>query len=153
MQTARGRRHSLGASDSLSEQGADHDNHDPDDPPRDWYRCDPGAHVPGRAGEAPGVSRARTAPSSTVVTLSPDRADHIGAVAPVTPTPLAPDRVDKIGTDQQPIPPVTRVVVRTTNGGFDWTDAAIGAGSVLTLVLIASAAMVARGRRREPLSA
>ena len=92
-------------------------------------------------------------PSSTVVTLSPDRADHIGAVAPVTPTPLAPDRVDKIGTDQQPIPPVTRVVVRTTNGGFDWTDAAIGAGSVLTLVLIASAAMVARGRRREPLSA
>jgi hypothetical protein len=92
-------------------------------------------------------------PSSTVVTLSPDRADHIGAVAPVTPTPLAPDRVDKIGTDQQPIPPVTRVVVRTTNGGFDWIDAAIGAGSVLTLVLIASAAMVARGRRREPLSA
>lgn len=91
--------------------------------------------------------------SSSVVQLSPDRADHIGAVVPVTPTSLAPDRVDKIGTDQQPTPPVTNVVVRTTNGGFDWIDAAIGAGSVLTLVLIGSAALVARGRRREPLSA
>jgi hypothetical protein len=97
-----------------------------------------------------------SAPSSAVVQLSPDRADHIGALAPGTPTPLAPDRVDKIGTDQQPTPPtppVTRVVVRTTDGGFDWLDAAIGAGSALALVLVASAGLVARGRRREPLSA
>ena len=94
-----------------------------------------------------------SAPSTPVVQLSPDRADHIGAVASVTPTPLAPDRVDKIGTDQQPTPPVTRVIVRTTDGGFDWIDAAIGAGSALALVLVASAALVARGRRREPLSA
>jgi len=93
------------------------------------------------------------APSSAVVQLSPDRADHIGAAPAVTPTRLAPDRVDKIGTDQQPTPPVTRVIVRTTNGGFDWISAAIGAGSALALVLIASAALVARGRRREPLSA
>ena len=94
-----------------------------------------------------------SAPTTPVVQLSPDRADHIGAVASVTPTPLAPDRVDKIGTDQQPTPPVTRVIVRTTDGGFDWVDAAIGAGSALALVLVASAALVARGRRREPLSA
>ena len=94
-----------------------------------------------------------SAPTTPVVALSPDRADHIGALTPVTPTPLAPDRVDKIGTDQQPTPPVTRVIVRTTDGGFDWLDAAIGAGSALALVLIASAALVARGRRREPLSA
>jgi hypothetical protein len=92
-------------------------------------------------------------PSSAVVQLSPDRADHIGAVAPVAPTPLAPDRVDKIGTDQQPTPPVTTVVVRTTNAGFDWIAAAIGAASALALVLVAAAALVARGRRSEPLSA
>ena len=48
-----------------------------------------------------------SAPTTPVVALSPDRADHIGALTPVTPTPLAPDRVDKIGTDQQPTPPVT----------------------------------------------
>ena len=94
-----------------------------------------------------------SAPSTPVVQLSPDRADHIGAAPTVTPTPLARDRVDKIGTDQQPTPPVTTVIVRTTNGGFDWLDAAIGAGSALALVLVASAALVARGRRREPLSA
>lgn len=96
-----------------------------------------------------------SAASAPVVSLPPDRADHIGA-ANITPTPLAPDRVDRIGTDRVRtpfIPPTTPVVVRSTRGGFDWVSAAIGAGSALALVLIASAAMVARGRRRVALSA
>jgi hypothetical protein len=75
------------------------------------------------------------------------------ATAPAAAVTLAPDRVDGIGTARQPVAPVSTVVVRSTGNGFDWSSAAIGAGSVLALVLIASAGVVARGRRRVPLSA
>lgn len=97
-----------------------------------------------------------SAPSAPVVSLAPDRADHIGVAPNVTPTALAPDRVDKIGTGQARtpfVPPTTTTVVRSTGGAFDWLAAAIGAGSALALALIGSAAVVARGRRRVPLSA
>ncbi len=86
------------------------------------------------------------------VTLAPDRADRIGVATPIAPT-VIPDRVDKIGTDQGPTPPVTAVVVRTTDGGFDWIDAVIGAASATALMLIGAAALAAHGRRRVPLSA
>ena len=86
------------------------------------------------------------------VTLAPDRTDRIGVTTPIAPT-VIPDRVDKIGTDQGPTPPVTAVVVRTTDGGFDWIDAVIGALSATALMLIGAAALAAHGRRRVPLSA
>ncbi len=89
---------------------------------------------------------------SPVVTLAPDRADHIGIATPVAPT-VVPDRVDKIGTDQQPTPPVTTFVVHSTDGGFDWLDAVIGAGAAVALMLIGAAALSAHGRRRVALSA
>ena len=96
----------------------------------------------------------RPSAPSTVVTLSPDRADRIGVAPSITTSAVAvPDRVDKIGTDQQPTPPVTTFVARSTSKGFDWVSAGIGAGSTLTLMLIASAAVLARGRRRVTLSA
>ena len=49
--------------------------------------------------------------------------------------------------------PVTTFVVRTTDGGFDWIDAVIGAGSAVAIVLIGAAALSAHGRRRVALSA
>ena len=48
---------------------------------------------------------------------------------------------------------MTRVVVRSTDGGFDWVDAVIGALSATALMLIGAAALAAHGRRRVPLSA
>jgi hypothetical protein len=35
-----------------------------------------------------------------------------------------------------------------TNGGFDWVDAAVGAGFAAGIALIVGAALLARGRRR-----
>jgi hypothetical protein len=63
----------------------------------------------------------------------------------------APDVVDRVGTVDQatgihPLPVATRVTISSNT--FDWTDAAIGAGSVLSLGLIGAGALGLRGRRR-----
>jgi len=50
-------------------------------------------------------------------------------------------------------PPTQTVTAKTSTTGFDWFAAAIGAASVLALVLIGAAALTARGRRHVPLSA
>jgi hypothetical protein len=57
-----------------------------------------------------------------------------------------------LGRLEQVTPP-TQAVAVTSAAGFDWFAAAIGAGSVLAVLLIAAAAMTAHGRRRDPLSA
>jgi len=63
----------------------------------------------------------------------------------------SPDARDRVGTINQvtgihALPVATRTVVSSSS--FDWTDAAIGAGSVLSLGLIGAGALGLRGRRR-----
>lgn len=53
----------------------------------------------------------------------------------------------------QPTAPTQTVTGKTSAGSFDWVAAAIGAGSVLAMMLIGAAVLTARGRRRVPLSA
>lgn len=94
------------------------------------------------------------------VTLAPDRVDRIGTGPRITPQGNVPDRVDEVGTANQhqaltPLAPAGTIVVHTTStkGGFDWTAAAIGAGTALGIVLVVGAAGVTvRGRRRVALS-
>jgi hypothetical protein len=64
---------------------------------------------------------------------------------------LGPDRRDKVGTLQQatnihPIPVATTKTV--TKSSFNWTSATIGAGFILSIVLVGAGAMGLRGRRR-----
>jgi hypothetical protein len=71
---------------------------------------------------------------------------------------LSPDRLDKVGTTAQrgllaATGGDTVVVHTTSNDGFDWTAAGIGAGTAFAIVLIAGAAgMTFRGRRGVALS-
>jgi hypothetical protein len=69
----------------------------------------------------------------------------------VTNVQAAPDVVDRVGTVDQatgihPLPVATRVTI--SSNAFDWTAAAVGAGSVLSLGLIGAGALGLRGRRR-----
>jgi len=76
-----------------------------------------------------------------------------GTYRPAT-TPLvvgSPDARDRVGTVNQvtgihPIPVATKTIVNSNS--FDWTAAAIGAGSVTAAVLIGAGALGLRGRRR-----
>ena len=76
-----------------------------------------------------------------------------GTYRPVT-SPLvmgSPDARDRVGTVNQvtgihTLPVATKTVVSTDS--FDWTAAAIGAGSVTAAVLIGAGALGLRGRRR-----
>ena len=79
--------------------------------------------------------------------------DRIGVATQVTPSQLPPDRVDQIGTTQQPTPSTPTVIVQTTGNSFDWLAAAIGAASVIVVMLLGAAALAARGRRHVTLSA
>jgi hypothetical protein len=90
-------------------------------------------------------------PTPPAVSLAPDRVDRIGAAMEVTPQQLPPDRVDQIGTTQQPSTPT--VITLTTGSSFDWFAAAIGATSVIVVMLFGAAALAARGRRHVTLSA
>ena len=99
-----------------------------------------------------------TAPTNTVA-LAPDRVDRIGEAPRIVSSQNVPDRVDKLGTADQhrvlaPLGAGTVVVHSTsTNGGFDWTAAAFGAGTALLIVLIVgTAGITMRGRRRVALS-
>ena len=85
------------------------------------------------------------------VSLAPDRVDRIGGVTQVTSSQLPPDRVDRIGTAQQPTLSTPTVIVKTTADSFDWLAAAIGAVSVIAVMLLGGAALAAR--RRVALSA
>lgn len=71
-------------------------------------------------------------PVNTNVALSPDRADKVGTLAQVT--------------NIHPVPVATTKTVSV--GSFDWTSALIGAGFILSIVLVGAGAMGLRGRRR-----
>jgi hypothetical protein len=63
----------------------------------------------------------------------------------------SPDVQDRVGTVNQvtgihALPVATKTIV--SNDSFDWTDAAIGAGSVAAAGLIGAGALGLRGRRR-----
>ena len=100
-----------------------------------------------------GVQTTLSQPATPVLSLAPDRVDRIGAATQITPSQLPPDRVDQIGTTQQPTPSTPTVIVQTTGNSFDWLAAAIGAASVIVVMLIGAAALAARGRRHVTLSA
>jgi hypothetical protein len=64
---------------------------------------------------------------------------------------LPPDRQDKVGTLSQAtnIHQVPVATTRTvTKSSFNWTSATIGAGFILTIVLVGAGAIGLRGRRR-----
>jgi hypothetical protein len=79
--------------------------------------------------------------------------NYQGTYRPLT-TPIvvgSPDARDRVGTVNQvtgihPLPVATKIVV--SSNSFDWADAAIGAGFVLSLVLMGAGALGLRGRRR-----
>jgi hypothetical protein len=100
-----------------------------------------------------GVQTSVSQPATPVLSLAPDRVDRIGAATQITSSQLPPDRVDQIGTTQQPTPSTPTVIVQTTGNSFDWLAAAIGAASVILVMLIGAAALAARGRRHVTLSA
>jgi hypothetical protein len=58
-----------------------------------------------------------------------------------------------LGQLEQQTPPTQTVSVKANAGGFDWFAAAIGACSMLAIMLIGAAALTAYARRRVPLSA
>ncbi len=103
-----------------------------------------------------GAALALTAPAAQARPLGiVSAASSVGAgVAPAATVNLPPDRVDGLGSRRLPTVPTPTVVVRTAaKDSFNWTDAGIGAASGLGAGLLVLAATVARGRRREPLSA
>lgn len=71
-------------------------------------------------------------PVNDNVKLSPDRTDRVGTLAQVT------------NIHAVPVASTTTV----TEGSFDWLSATIGAGVILSIVLIAAGAVGLRGRRR-----
>lgn len=87
---------------------------------------------------AQGAAPSSSSPSTGVVSLAPDRADGIG-----TSHAALGQSVAKVQTGS----------TRTGGNGFDWFAATLGAGSTLVVVLIAGGGLMARGRRRVPLSA
>jgi hypothetical protein len=108
------------------------------------------------------VAQARPYTPPKTHSASADRASH-GAITasvratdlimrpavPVTASARATDLIMRptgTGLVQKPVMPT--VVVRAGDQAFDWAAAAIGAGSVLALMMIATATITARGRRR-----
>ena len=71
-------------------------------------------------------------PLNTNVALSPDRADKVGTLGQVT--------------NIHPIPVATTKTVASSS--FDWTSAMVGAGFILSIVLVGAGAIGLRGRRR-----
>jgi hypothetical protein len=99
---------------------------------------------------APAASAKPIGPRTTPAVTS--TAGYQGSYRPDTSNiALPPDRVDRIGTRGQASTSHPLVVAtRTADGStsFDWTAAAIGAGSVASAVLIAAGAVGLRSRRR-----
>jgi hypothetical protein len=105
------------------------------------------------------VALAKAAAPASTVALAPDRVDRIGEAPRFTPQGNVPDRVDELGTAAQhralaPLGAGTIVVHSTsTDGGFDWTAAVIGAATALLIVLIVGGGgMTLRSRRNVALS-
>jgi hypothetical protein len=71
-------------------------------------------------------------PLNTNVQLGPDRADKVGTLNQVT------------GIHELPVA-TTKTV---TKSSFNWTSATIGAGFILSIVLVGAGAIGLRGRRR-----
>ena len=71
-------------------------------------------------------------PVDTNVRLSPDRADRVGTLAQAT--------------NIHQVPVATTKTV--TQSSFEWTSALIGAGFILSIVLVGGGLIGLRGRRR-----
>jgi hypothetical protein len=96
--------------------------------------------------------------------LSPDRADKLGVVKPVTNTvpdradrlgvinegPISvPDRVDQLGTANGPGPVAVASVPASSSDSFDWATAPLIAAALFAVALLAAvASLVARKRSR-----
>ena len=91
-------------------------------------------------------------PIAIVKPVTSTAAGYQGTYRPVdTNVRLSPDRADKVGTLAQ-VTNIHQVPVATTKtvtqSSFDWTSATIGAGFILSIVLVGAGAIGLRGRRR-----
>jgi PAB1-binding protein PBP1 len=99
---------------------------------------------------APAASAKPMPPRVAVSSTSPQM--YQGAYRPVdTNVAPSPDRGDRIGTINQvtgihQLPAMSKTTASSSS--FDWTAAALGAGSVLSAGLIGAGALGLRGRRR-----
>jgi hypothetical protein len=127
----------------------------------------PGGHKVALGGTTFAVGSASTLSSMMPTTqLPPGHVDSttfaVGSASTLSSmmptTQLPPDRVDKIGVRSHfpAFAPSVPIVLHTTenggNSGFDWSAAALGAGSVLGIVLLGGTAIGLRGRRRVAIS-
>jgi hypothetical protein len=90
-------------------------------------------------------------PATVIKTSVVSPANNVAAAHandnPTVPVPPARGQVAQQAT------PTQTGTAKTSATGFDWFAAAVGAASVLALVLIGAAALTKHGRRRVPLSA
>jgi hypothetical protein len=90
--------------------------------------------------------------SGSVAAVRPDdRAVRVSPVSSVEPVALPDDRAGVRGPGAAPEPTPAHIVV--SPGGFDWTDAGIGAGMVLGLILLGSGMLLVARRHRRPTAA
>jgi len=91
-------------------------------------------------------------PLAIVQPVTSTASGYQGTYRPVdTNVRLAPDRADRVGTLAQAtnIHPIPVAITKTVSqSSFDWTSAMVGAGFILSIVLVGAGAIGLRGRRR-----
>jgi hypothetical protein len=109
---------------------------------------------------SPGVVVTAVRPDDRAVRVSPgvetavrpdDRAVRVSPVGSVEPVALPDDRAGVRGPGAAPEPTPAHIVL--SPGGFDWTDAGIGAGMALGLILLGSGMLLVARRHRRPTAA
>jgi hypothetical protein len=93
----------------------------------------------------------RVSPGTIETAVRPDdRGVRVSPVSPVEPVVLPDDRAGERGPGAAPAAPTTILV---SPDGFDWTDAGIGAGMALGLILLGSGMLLVARRHRRPTAA
>jgi hypothetical protein len=110
---------------------------------------------------SPGVVDTAVRPDDRSVRVSPgvvetavrpdDRAARVSPVSPVEPAVLPDNRDGVRGPGAAPRTTPAHIVVSPTR--FDWTDAGIGAGMALGLILLGSGMLLVARRHRRPTAA
>ena len=92
----------------------------------------------------------RVSPGVVVTAVRPDdRAVRVSPATPVEPVVVLPDdRAGVRGPGAAPDP--TPATILVSPNGFDWTDAGIGAGMALGLILLGSGMLLVARRHRRP---
>ena len=94
----------------------------------------------------------RVSPGVVETAVRPDdRAVRVSPVTPVEPVVLPDDRAGVRGPGAAP--DATPATILVSPNGFDWTDAGIGAGMALGLILLGSGMLLVARRHRRPTAA